>query len=99
MATGKLQRSVEEPKAKTLEEGWRLEPNEVNCEVNTMMYRPHEGFANYTIATMTIKNGKVVDIQYSDPLNGTESLIRMDVKNGQLLEKLRRAYPAGYNCA
>ena len=82
-----------EPK---LDESYKISKDKLNCEVHTLLYRPHNGFANYTIATITIKDGVVDDIKYSEPYNGTESLIRMDMENGKLLEKMRRNYPAGY---
>lgn len=79
-----------------VDESYKIAIDALNCEVHTLLYRPHNGFANYTIATITIKDGKVTDIQYSEPYNGTESLIRMDMLNGRLLEKMRRNYPAGF---
>jgi len=77
-------------------ESYKIAPKDLNCEVHTLLYRPHNGFANYTIATIKIEEGIVTDIQYSDPYNGAEALWRMDVLNGRLLEKLRRNYPTGF---
>lgn len=62
-------------------------------EVYTLVRRPHNGFANYAIATLTIKNGRVVGQTLSDPYAGFEATARLELANERLLSSLRKNYP------
>lgn len=65
-------------------------------EVKAVVYKPHEGFANYSLTTLTIKDNKVTQIEHSQPMAMFEILIKMDRENEKLLERLRKNYPRGY---
>jgi hypothetical protein len=64
--------------------------------VHTLVYRPHEGFADYAIATLTIENGVVKKVELSDPYAAFEARAKLDMKNAYHLEDLRQHYPAGF---
>lgn len=64
--------------------------------VHTLVHKPHEGFANYGIATLEIKNGIVVSMQVGPPYAAFEAAARMELLNNKLLEGLRKTYPAEY---
>lgn len=65
-------------------------------QVYTLVHKPHEGFANYAIATIQITNGIVTKTDIGQPFNAFEAKLRMDLKNDALLETLRRNYPGDY---
>lgn len=69
------------------------DPSNFTGEVFTIVRRPHEGFADYAVATMTIECGLVKSIVLSDPYAGFEALARLELKNTHLLEFLRKNYP------
>ncbi len=73
-----------------------IKPEEFSGELHTLVYRPHEGFADYAVATVMIEGGKVVSVELSDPYCAIEARDKMDYLNRNLLERLRRAYPSGY---
>lgn len=65
-------------------------------QVYTLVHKPHEGFANYGIATIDIKNGVVTKMEVGQPFNAFEAKLRMELKNDAKLEELRRNYPGDY---
>ena len=69
------------------------DPAKFSGEVYTIVRRPHEGFADYAVASMVIELGVVKSITLSDPYAGFESLARLELKNTHLLEFLRKGYP------
>ncbi len=64
--------------------------------VHALVHKPHEGFANYAIATLEIKNGIVTNMTLGQPYNAFEAKLRMELLNDKRLEELRRTYPAEY---
>jgi hypothetical protein len=64
--------------------------------VYTLVFKPHEGFADYAVASLAIEKGVVTKIELSDPYAGFEAMAKLELANDKLLEKLRRSYPAGY---
>lgn len=73
-----------------------IDPKKFSGTMHTLVYRPHQGFADYAVATVEVEDGKVKSVTLSDPYCAIEARDRMDYQNRQLLEKLRRNYPAGY---
>lgn len=71
-------------------------PKNFSGVVHTICYRPHNGFANYTIGTLTIEKGVVKKIEYSDPYAAFETIIRLELMNEKKVEHMRRNYPAGF---
>lgn len=64
--------------------------------VHTIVYKPHQGFADYAVATMTIEDGLIIGTVYSDPYAAFEALAKLELANSRLLEKMRRGYPGGF---
>lgn len=65
-------------------------------QVFALVHKPHEGFANYAIATIDITNGIVTKMEVGQPFNAFEAKLRMELKNDARLEELRRSYPGDY---
>lgn len=63
---------------------------------HTIVYRPHEGFANYAIASITMNDGKIIKTELSQPYAAFEALVKLETINDKQLEKMRRGYPADY---
>lgn len=61
-----------------------------------LTYKPHNGFADYSVTEFVIQDNKVVGIIESDPYAGIEALLKLELQNARNLEKLRVKYPAGY---
>lgn len=64
--------------------------------VYTPVYKHWQGFANYTINTMTIKDNVVTDQQLGDPYCAMEVLAKLELAYSRLIEKMRRNYPSGF---
>lgn len=64
--------------------------------VHTLVFRPHEGFADYAVKTLVIRDGIVEEEAMSDPYAGFEALAKLETMNARLLEAMRVKYPAGY---
>lgn len=66
-------------------------------QVLTFIYRPHEGFADFSIVSMRLKDGKVTEVEdISDPYLPFEARARMETKMDQTMETMRRSYPEGH---
>lgn len=74
----------------------KIEPSEFSGKVHTLVYRPHEGFADFAIATLTISEGIVEKIEIGDPYAGFEAMAKLELANSYLLEEMRKNYPAGF---
>jgi len=61
--------------------------------VYTLVHKPYQGFADYAVATISIKDGVIESMELSDPYMGFEAMHRLELKNEALLEKLRKTYP------
>lgn len=62
--------------------------------IHTLVRKPHNGFANFAVATMTIEAGVIKRIELSDPYVGFEALHKLELKNENLLAGLRKNYPS-----
>lgn len=74
----------------------KLKTQEFSGVVHTLMYRPWQGFADYSVVTLTIKDGVVVSTEIGQPLAGFEAFAHLDIKNARLLEHMRQNYPQGF---
>lgn len=77
-------------------ENRNIEPGDFSGTVHTLVYCPHQGFANYAIATLTIVEGLVEKVELSDPYAGFEAMAKMELMNEKLLDKMRGQYPVGF---
>lgn len=68
-------------------------------EVHTLLFRPHQGFANFTVATLELNDGKVTGARFSDPYAGFEAAAQLTIRNDKLLEWMRSHYPPGFRHA
>lgn len=65
--------------------------------LHAFKYRPHEGFADFCIVTLQLKNGVVESVtEVSDPYAAIECRIKMEIKQAYHIEKMRLEYPAGF---
>lgn len=64
--------------------------------VYALVHKPHEGFANFGIVTLKLKDGVIVATDISQPYNGLEALAKLDILNDKALEALRKTYPPEY---
>lgn len=64
--------------------------------VYALVHKPHEGFANFGIVTLQLKDGVVCGTEISQPYNGIESLAKLDKLHDEMLEQLRKTYPPEY---
>lgn len=63
----------------------------------SFVYRPHNGFADFAIVKMHLKEGVVVSVEdVSDPYTAMEARARMEMKQAYEMEKMQRSYPEGY---
>lgn len=74
----------------------KLNPEKFSGIAHTLVYRPHEGFANYAVATLKISEGIVEEITLSDPYAGFEAMAKMELLNEKKLEEMRKNYPPEY---
>lgn len=65
-------------------------------EVKAVVYKPHEGFADFSLTTLNIKDNKIINIKHSQPMAAFEILVKMDRENEKLLDRMRKNYPKGY---
>lgn len=68
-------------------------PKKFSGEVLTIVPKPHEGFADYSVATLTIEKGVLTKIELSDPYAGFEALMKLEIANAKAFEKMRSSYP------
>jgi hypothetical protein len=75
-------------------------PNEeFTGKVFGIVQRPHNGFANFAIAELLLEKGRVVGAHYLQPMAGVELRAKLDIRIGELLDELRKAYPEGFGLA
>lgn len=71
-------------------------PETFSGEVFAIVYKPHNGFSNFAIATIAIEKGIVKKIDVSQNYAGFETIARLDIKMHQKLEAMQLNYPAGF---
>ena len=55
----------------------------------------NQGFRNFRIVTLTIKNGKVESQDYSDPYASFETISRMEMANELSIHRLNNSWESG----
>lgn len=61
------------------------------------IYRPHNGFANYAMVKLLLRNGKVEEvIDVSQPYYGNEVRAKMEIAMAREFEKMRVNYPGDH---
>lgn len=60
---------------------------------HAMVYKPHEGFANYAVATIVMIDGEIESVAYGIPRNKLDLFAEVDDKNNKLFEEMRKHYP------
>lgn len=66
-------------------------------EVLAFVYRPHNGFANFAIVNLKLKDGEVEDVvEVTQPHAAFEIRAHMETKQAYKLEKMRQNYPSGF---
>lgn len=68
-------------------------PNEFNGTIYTIVPRPNQGFANFAIADVEIKDGVVQKITLSEPYAFFEAIARLEIRNEKMLTEMNRKYP------
>lgn len=71
-------------------------PETFSGEVFAIVYKPHNGFSNFAIATIAIEKGMVKKIDVSQNYAGFETIARLDIKMHAKLEEMQLKYPAGF---
>jgi len=71
-------------------------PETFSGEVHSIVYKPHNGFANFAIATLTIEKGIVKHVEVSQNYAGFETIARFTQILERTLDQMQRTYPAGF---
>lgn len=78
--------------------------DKINCEAYVVLLKPHAAkekkiFANYSLTRIIIENDRVVYKEHSDPYMAADLENRFIYKLIKHMEKLRKAWPEGYDFA
>lgn len=66
-------------------------------EAVALIYRPHNGFANYAYVRFQMKDGQITGIEeLSQAYAGFEVIARMEIKIERKYEEMKRHYPEGF---